>query len=104
MKLDKSLSPCPICGAKSFVSRDVVDGFEFGWSAGCPRFRIDDGIHGIDDFDAPDEVRPTVFFCSSKERAVKAFMDLISFHTAYGGQTSAIRACKLMDIEWEGDA
>lgn len=36
--------------------------------------------------------------------AVRAFMDLISFHTAYGGQTSAIEACKLMGIEWEGDA
>lgn len=35
--------------------------------------------------------------------AVKAFMDLISFHTPYGGQTSAIRACELMGIEWEGD-
>lgn len=35
--------------------------------------------------------------------AVKAFMDLISFHTAYGGQTSAIEACKLMGIKWDGD-
>lgn len=35
--------------------------------------------------------------------AVMAFMDLISFHTPYGGQTSAIRACELMGIEWEAD-
>lgn len=35
--------------------------------------------------------------------AVKAFMDLISFHTSHGGHTSAIRACELMGIEWEGD-
>lgn len=35
--------------------------------------------------------------------AVSAFMDLISFHTSHGGHTSAIRACELMGIEWEGD-
>lgn len=35
--------------------------------------------------------------------AVKAFMDLISFHTSHGGHTSAIRACELMGIEWDGD-
>lgn len=35
--------------------------------------------------------------------AVKAFMQLISFHTNHGGHTSAIRACELMGIEWEGD-
>ena len=35
--------------------------------------------------------------------AVKAFMRLISFHTTHGGHTSAIRACELMGLEWEGD-
>lgn len=73
MIIDKSLSPCPICGAKAFVMHDVVDGFEFGWSAGCPRFRINDGIHGVNDFDAPDKVRPIVFYCLSKERAIRAW-------------------------------
>ena len=44
------LKPCPICGSKAFVMHDVVDGFEFGWSAGCPRFKLDDGIHDFDSF------------------------------------------------------
>lgn len=35
--------------------------------------------------------------------AVAAFMKLISFHTPYGGHTSAIEACRLMGIEWEAD-
>lgn len=45
----KKLSPCPICGAKAFLSKDIVDGFYFGWSVGCPRFCLNDGIHGIDE-------------------------------------------------------
>lgn len=35
--------------------------------------------------------------------AVSAFMKLISFHTPYGGHTSAIEACSLMGIEWGAD-
>lgn len=35
--------------------------------------------------------------------AVKAFMRLISFHMTHGGHTSAIEACRLMEIEWEAD-
>jgi len=35
--------------------------------------------------------------------AVNAFMQLISFHTTHGGHTSAIRACELMGLVWEGD-
>lgn len=35
--------------------------------------------------------------------AVKTFMDFISWHTYYGGHTSAIRACDLMNLEWEAD-
>lgn len=40
------LKPCPRCGTKAYLSRDVVDGFYFGWSAGCPRYCHYDGIHG----------------------------------------------------------
>ena len=36
MQTDERLHPCPICGAKAFVEKDVVDGFYFGWSVGCP--------------------------------------------------------------------
>jgi hypothetical protein len=34
----KKLKPCPICGSKAYISKDIVDGFYFGWSVGCPRF------------------------------------------------------------------
>lgn len=43
------LKKCPICGAKAYISKDIVDGFYFGWSVGCPRFCLNDGIHGIDE-------------------------------------------------------
>lgn len=42
----EELKPCPRCGAKAYLSRDVADGFYFGWSAGCPRYCHYDGIHG----------------------------------------------------------
>lgn len=35
--------------------------------------------------------------------SVKAFMQLISFHTTHGGHTSAIEACRLMGIEWSAN-
>lgn len=45
----EKLKPCPICGSKAYISKDIVDGFYFGWSVGCPRFCLNDGIHGIDE-------------------------------------------------------
>ena len=42
----EELKPCPRCGAKAYLSRDMADGFYFGWSAGCPRYCHYDGIHG----------------------------------------------------------
>lgn len=45
----KKLKSCPICGSKAYISKDIVDGFYFGWSVGCPRFCLNDGIHGIDE-------------------------------------------------------
>ena len=66
------LLPCPICGRKAFVMHDVVDGFEFGWSAGCPAFKIDDGIHGISE-DTPAEIRPIIHMMGSEEDAIKAW-------------------------------
>lgn len=35
---EKDMPKCPICGAKPYISKDIVDGFYFGWSVGCPRF------------------------------------------------------------------
>lgn len=45
------LKPCPVCGAKAYLSHDVVDGFDMGYSVGCPRYCIGDGIHGIEETD-----------------------------------------------------
>ena len=66
------LLPCPICGGKAFVMHDVVDGFEFGWSVGCPVFKLDDGIHGISE-DTPTEFRPIIHMMVSREDAIKAW-------------------------------
>lgn len=71
MTLDNRLHPCPICGAKAFVSHDIVDGFEFGWSVGCPRARIKDGIHGFDDYETFQEARLTMFYLPTKEKAIE---------------------------------
>ena len=77
---DKRLKPCPKCGAKAFVSHDVVDGFEFGWSVGCPRYCLADGIHGMD-YDTPDEEVEkhsyTGFSYVTKDRAVEAWNDRV---------------------------
>lgn len=66
------IPPCPKCGAKAFVNHDVVDGFDFGYSCGCPRFRHEDGVHGTN-FDTPDEDTYTIFCLPSKEAAYKAW-------------------------------
>lgn len=78
--LDKRLKRCPVCGAKAFVSNNVVDGFWFGWSVGCPRYCLGDGLHGIEYY-APEEVHEkygyTGFSYSSKERAIEAWNDRV---------------------------
>ena len=45
------LKPCPVCGSKAYLSHDIVDGFDFGYSVGCPRYCLDDGIHGISSYE-----------------------------------------------------
>ena len=66
--------PCPICGAKAYIMHDVVDGFDFGWSVGCPRFKLDDGIHGIDETTQTikaEFMRPRVMHCISRQSAIE---------------------------------
>lgn len=74
------LKPCPICGAKAFVFHDNVGGFDFGYSVGCPRFCLDDGIHGMD-YDTPDDYvekyKPIGHHYTTKERAVEAWNDRV---------------------------
>ena len=63
------LKPCPICGAKAFLSRDIVDGFFFGFSVGCPRYCIGDGIHGVDTFEENEKRSLAMYGFFSKEEA-----------------------------------
>lgn len=64
------LKTCPVCGAKAFLSCDVVDGFFMGWSVGCPRYCFYDGIHGHTE-DTPEEEHLTHFGFTTKEEAVE---------------------------------
>jgi hypothetical protein len=67
------LKPCPICGAKAFLSNDVVDGFAFGWSIGCPRYRRYDGIHGIESYEDHIEKGYAIHGRYTKEQAIEAW-------------------------------
>lgn len=68
------LKPCPVCGAKAFLNRDVIDGvFFMGWSVGCPRYCIGDGIHGIKTFEEHEKRAYTVFGCYTKAEAIEAW-------------------------------
>ena len=66
----KKLKPCPICGSKAYISKDIVDGFYFGWSVGCPRFCLNDGIHGIDE-NAPREKYLSILYLDSANECVE---------------------------------
>ena len=68
------LKPCPVCGAKAFLNRDVIDGvFFMGWSVGCPRYCVGDGIHGIDSFDVDENKHYSFFGFNTKEEAIEAW-------------------------------
>lgn len=56
------LSNCPICGAKAIITRDAPDGFFMGYSVGCPRYTLNDGIH---------TKRMCFFGINTKENAIK---------------------------------
>ena len=73
MILDPKLMPCPVCGAKAFVSHDIVDGLYFGWSVGCPRACIADGIHGFNDSESFRKARLTMFGFNNKQEAIDAW-------------------------------
>ena len=74
-KLRKKLPPCPICGAKAFLSHDILDGFDFGYAVGCPDACISDGIHGFNDYDSFHAAQLTFLGLFNKEDAVKAWKD-----------------------------
>lgn len=66
----EDLKPCPRCGTKAYVSRDVADGFYFGWSAGCPRYCHNDGIHGTT-IHTPEKDLYAIHGACSKDEAIK---------------------------------
>ena len=65
----KKLKPCPICETKAFISKDIVDGYYFGWSVGCPRFCLNDGIHDIDE-NTSEEEHLSIFYLDSAAECV----------------------------------
>lgn len=67
---------CPKCGSKAFISKDVVDGFYFGWSVGCPRFCHNDGIHNTTQ-DTPEEDLYTIHNLNSREECIKKWNERV---------------------------
>lgn len=72
----KMLLPCPVCGSKAFISKDVVDGYYFGWSVGCPRFSLRDRIHGITEHD-PQEKHLSFFGLDSAKECVEKWNEKV---------------------------
>ena len=66
------LPRCPLCGAKAFLSHDIVDGFDFGYSVGCPRACINDKTHklGEEEF---RKAKLTFFGLYTKEQAINVW-------------------------------
>lgn len=75
MIYDKTLPPCPICGSTAFIAHDVVDGFEFGYSIGCPRACINDGIHNLNTYDSFKSARIVLHGISTKDKAIKLWVE-----------------------------
>lgn len=72
-----SMLPCPICGRKAYVMHDIVDGFEFGWSAGCPVFKLNDGIHGITEENIWSSKIPNVHYMVSRQEAIETWNEKV---------------------------
>lgn len=71
MEMRKRMPPCPICGKKAYLDHSIVDGFDFGYDAGCPSFCLDDGVHGISEPHHPDAPHISEY---SAERAFYAWI------------------------------
>jgi len=68
----KDLKPCPICGAKTFLQPNIVDGFFMGYSVGCPRYALYDGIHGQDE-NTPQSERLAFHGLYTEEEAIRVW-------------------------------
>jgi len=74
--LREKLPPCPICGKKAILDHDVVNGYDFGYSVGCTAFRINDGVHGFNDFnDIYNQKMPSFHGCDTKEEAFEKWVN-----------------------------
>ena len=80
------LKPCPVCGAKAFIQRDVVGGFDFGISVGCPRYCRDDGIHGISTYEEHIERGYVAHHFSDRKIAIDWWNRRIEQHRREGGE------------------
>ena len=67
---------CPKCGSKVYISKDIVDGFYFGWSVGCPRFCHDDGIHGTN-INTPEEDVYSIHGLNSRDECIKKWAERV---------------------------
>lgn len=72
-EMRKTMTPCPICGKKAFLSHYIVDGFDFGFMAGCPAYCLDDGVHGITDMNDPRAPRVTGYSAEQVYRKWNAY-------------------------------
>ena len=73
MEYDKTIPKCPICKSTAFIAHDFVCGYDFGFSIGCPRACIADGIHGFDDYDSFHQAKLVFNALPTKEIAKKCW-------------------------------
>ncbi len=45
MLIADMLKPCPICKSRAYIEKEMLEDSFFGWSVGCPRYRMKDKIH-----------------------------------------------------------
>ena len=71
VEIRKRMPPCPICGRKAYLDHLIVDGFDFGYWAGCPKYCLEDGIHGISESHDPRAPKVDGY---SKEQAYEKWL------------------------------
>ena len=65
------ISNCLLCGGRAFVTHDIFDEYDFGWSIGCARAKIGDKYHNLNDYDSFHNARITFYGLNNKEQAIK---------------------------------
>ncbi len=85
----KQLPNCPVCGAKAYLHGDAPDGFWMGWSVGCPRYYLNDGIHGHD-FNTPRERHFAEHGFATKEEAAAWWNNRVKLENEKGGETDEL--------------